>query len=156
MDSPVLNSWKEIAEYVGRGVRTVQRWERELGLPVRRPRQHVRSPVVAIPAELDEWLLRGRTVRSRPTMPSNCEHGSVLAKSKELRARLKVLSAEVGKATAAFVRTTQLIAQLGQNRAASQPGNRVRGYTSTPADEPTRKRPAPKVVEQRRNKRASA
>jgi len=35
--SEVLNSWKEIAAYVGRGVRTVQRWERELGFPVRHP-----------------------------------------------------------------------------------------------------------------------
>ncbi len=31
----VLNSWKEIACYLGRGVRTVQRYERDLGLPVR-------------------------------------------------------------------------------------------------------------------------
>ncbi len=58
--SPALNSWKEIAVYVGRGVRTVQRWERELGLPVRRPHKHLRSPVIAIPAELDEWLRRGK------------------------------------------------------------------------------------------------
>jgi phage terminase Nu1 subunit (DNA packaging protein) len=59
MNTPLLNSWKEIAEYVGRGVRTVQRWERELGLPVRRPRSHLRSPVIAIPSEIDEWLRRG-------------------------------------------------------------------------------------------------
>jgi hypothetical protein len=26
----VLNSWKEIAHHLGRGVRTVQRWEQEL------------------------------------------------------------------------------------------------------------------------------
>jgi hypothetical protein len=31
-----LNSWKEIASYMGRGVRTVQRYERELHLPVGR------------------------------------------------------------------------------------------------------------------------
>ncbi len=55
-----LNSWKEIAVYVGRGVRTVQRWERELGLPVRRPHDHLRSPVIALPAEIDEWLRRGK------------------------------------------------------------------------------------------------
>ena len=35
--SSVLNSWKEIASYLGRSVRTVQRWEREFGLPVHRP-----------------------------------------------------------------------------------------------------------------------
>ena len=36
MDPDLLNSWKEIAAYMGRGVRTLQRWERDLALPVRR------------------------------------------------------------------------------------------------------------------------
>jgi hypothetical protein len=29
----LLNSWKEIAAYLNRGIRTVQRWEAELGMP---------------------------------------------------------------------------------------------------------------------------
>jgi hypothetical protein len=52
----VLNSWKEIASYLGRGVRTVQRYERDLNLPVRRPRGTPRSAVVALPEDLDAWL----------------------------------------------------------------------------------------------------
>jgi predicted DNA-binding transcriptional regulator AlpA len=51
-----LNSWKEIAAYVGRGVRTVQRWEQELQFPVRRPRGRKRSAVIALSHEIDEWL----------------------------------------------------------------------------------------------------
>ena len=31
-----LNSWKEIAAFVGRDERTVKRWEEARGLPVRR------------------------------------------------------------------------------------------------------------------------
>ncbi len=62
MRSPLLNSWKEIAQYLGRGVRTVERWEKELGLPVRRPRNRPHSPVVAIPAEIDAWLRRNRHI----------------------------------------------------------------------------------------------
>jgi hypothetical protein len=54
--SGVLNSWKEISTYLGRGVRTVQRWEAELNLPVHRPRGKSRSAVVAFRQELDEWL----------------------------------------------------------------------------------------------------
>lgn len=54
--SHVLSSWKEIAAYLGKSVRTVQRMEVELGLPVRRPAGHPRSAVMAIPAELDNWL----------------------------------------------------------------------------------------------------
>lgn len=52
----ILNSWKEIAQYLGRGVRTVQRWEAELGLPVRRPRGKSRSAVIALTSELDRWM----------------------------------------------------------------------------------------------------
>jgi hypothetical protein len=48
-----LNGWKEIAAYFGKGVRTVQRWEVELNLPVRRaPGTEI---VYAFTAELDAW-----------------------------------------------------------------------------------------------------
>lgn len=52
----ILNSWKEIAAYLGRSVRTVQRMEADLGLPVRRPRGHARTSVTALASELDQWL----------------------------------------------------------------------------------------------------
>ena len=52
----ILNSWKEIAGYLNRGVRTVQRWEAELGMPVRRPRGKGRSAVIAMRSELDRWI----------------------------------------------------------------------------------------------------
>ena len=51
-----LDSWKQIAVYLGREVRTVQRWEQNLCLPVHRPRGKNRSAVVAFPEELDQWL----------------------------------------------------------------------------------------------------
>lgn len=56
MSAEVLSSWKEIAAYLRRGRRTVQRWERELGLPVRRPRGRERGTVFAWPREIDTWL----------------------------------------------------------------------------------------------------
>jgi len=65
MAERILNSWKEIAQYVGRGVRTLQRWERELGFPVRRPRPHQRSAVIAFPAEVDAWLKATQTRRAK-------------------------------------------------------------------------------------------
>ncbi len=52
----ILNSWKEIAAYLGRGVRTVQRWEADLGLPVHRPKGKDRSAVLGFSEELDAWL----------------------------------------------------------------------------------------------------
>ena len=51
-----LNSWKEIANYMGRGVRTVQRYEVQYGLPVRRPAGKSRSSVMATRAEIDAWV----------------------------------------------------------------------------------------------------
>jgi hypothetical protein len=50
-----LDSWKEIAAYLKRGVRTVQRWERSNGLPVRRLELEKHGTVYAYKAELDAW-----------------------------------------------------------------------------------------------------
>jgi phage terminase Nu1 subunit (DNA packaging protein) len=55
-DPNLLNSWKEIARYMGRAVRTLQRWEEECQLPIHRPRGRKRSAVFALPTELDAWL----------------------------------------------------------------------------------------------------
>src|SRR5215469_13598177 len=64
-----LNSWKEIAQYLDRGVRTAQRWEHELGLPVHRIGKEKRSPVFAAASELNFWL---STVEvDRPSRPSH-------------------------------------------------------------------------------------
>src|SRR5881227_3131586 len=54
--SDVLNSWKEVSSYIGRGVRTVQRWEKDFGLPVRRPSGHLRGSVIALKTDIDNWL----------------------------------------------------------------------------------------------------
>jgi hypothetical protein len=55
-----LDSWKEIAAYLGRGVRTVQRWEREEDLPVHRLSHEKRGTVYAIREELAAWWDRRR------------------------------------------------------------------------------------------------
>lgn len=52
-----LDSWKEIAEYLDRDVRTAIRWEHERGLPVHRMPGTKRSSVFALPGEIDRWLL---------------------------------------------------------------------------------------------------
>jgi TolB-like protein/tetratricopeptide (TPR) repeat protein len=49
------DSWKEIAAYLGRTTRTVQRWEREAGLPVHRFRRDKQGSVYAVRSELDAW-----------------------------------------------------------------------------------------------------
>jgi TolB-like protein/Tfp pilus assembly protein PilF len=51
-----LDSWKEIAAYLGRDVTTVQRWEKREGMPVHRHLHDKRGSVYALPPELDGWL----------------------------------------------------------------------------------------------------
>ena len=53
-----IDSWKEIAAYLGRDVRTAIRWEKDKGLPVHRVPGGQRKAVFAYTAELDAWLKR--------------------------------------------------------------------------------------------------
>lgn len=56
-DSDRLDSWKEISEYVTREIRTCQRWEKELGLPVYRINdESTRSKVFAYKKEIKQWF----------------------------------------------------------------------------------------------------
>jgi hypothetical protein len=58
MSRQILNGWKEISNYIRRSVRTVQRWEARLGLPVYRPALKDGSAVVAFSDDLDRWISR--------------------------------------------------------------------------------------------------
>src|ERR1700683_2986119 len=51
-----LDSWKDIASYLRRDVRTAIRWERDKGWPVRRVPGGQRKAVFAFTSELDAWL----------------------------------------------------------------------------------------------------
>jgi Tol biopolymer transport system component len=54
-DEPRLESWKAIAAYLNRDVRTAKRWEVREGLPVHRHQHQSRSSVYAYPREIDLW-----------------------------------------------------------------------------------------------------
>jgi len=56
-----LESWGEIASYLRREIRTVQRWERNLGLPIHRLSVGKNSSVFAYPSELDKWYKERET-----------------------------------------------------------------------------------------------
>ena len=59
----ILHGWKEIANFLRRGVRTVQRYERDLGLPVHRLSGKSRGSVLAEEAELRQWIANTAHVR---------------------------------------------------------------------------------------------
>ena len=58
MTPTVFSSWKEIAQFFGKSVRTVQRWERTLELPIIRPDNASGNIVLAKVADLEAWLLK--------------------------------------------------------------------------------------------------
>ena len=61
-----LDSWKEIAAYLRREVRTVQRWEKSANLPVHRFQLEKQSAIYAYKSELDAWYSD-----RRPTLESD-------------------------------------------------------------------------------------
>lgn len=54
-DDERLDSWKEVARYLKREVRTVQRWEKSEGLPIHRKHHDSLASVYAYKSELDQW-----------------------------------------------------------------------------------------------------
>jgi Tfp pilus assembly protein PilF len=62
-----LDGWKAIAGYLGRDIRTVQRWELSEGLPVRRLEHRHRASAYAFTAELDAWLAARTQSGETPT-----------------------------------------------------------------------------------------
>jgi hypothetical protein len=67
-DGNRLDTWKEIAVYLNREVRTVQRWEKREGLPVHGHFHAKGRTVYALKEEIDVWLMgRGQyPLESRP------------------------------------------------------------------------------------------
>lgn len=61
-----LDSWKEIAVYVDREVRTVQRWGKPEDLPVRRQFHRKACTVYAFKSEIDAWLANRSQTFSEP------------------------------------------------------------------------------------------
>ena len=82
-----LDSWKEIATYLGREVRTVQRWEKNEGLPVHRQIHEKLASVYAYKSEVDGWW-RERSAKLA-SKPENGEIAGGRALSHGLQGRRK-------------------------------------------------------------------
>jgi Tol biopolymer transport system component len=124
-----LESWKEIAAYLRREVRTVQRWEKTDGLPVHRLYHSKRGSVYALTAELDRWRQTRSDAVAQEKEPDGEDVAAPLAPPREPRVRWVAASAIavllVGMA-AWFV-----------GRAAGTPEPRVTYETNLPGDEDT-------------------
>src|SRR5216683_485048 len=81
---PRLESWGEIAAYLRREIRTVQRWEKYQGLPVRRLQIGKLGSVYAYRSELDKWY------RERQPHAENGEEDAGEALNGEVAAQVAV------------------------------------------------------------------
>ena len=73
IDDPAnrLESWKEIAGYLGREVRTVQLWEKNEGLPIHRHQHARQGSVYAYKNEIDTWRQARAQVAVTDTAPAS-------------------------------------------------------------------------------------
>jgi hypothetical protein len=94
----VLRTWKEVASYLGRGVRTVQRYERDFYLPVRRVSGRKSGSILAFPEDLDQWLKQSSSKDNPPTM-QNLRERNVLQVHQQaivaLQSNLRALSGKL-------------------------------------------------------------
>ena len=87
-NSPILSGWKDIANYLGKGVRTVQRYESDMGLPIRRPAGKSGGSVIAKVGEIDAWVI---------ACPSREEFGVSMPASNPFSANVKAMMNSVSE-----------------------------------------------------------
>ena len=106
-----LDTWKSVAQYLGRSCRTVQRWHSEYGLPV----HHLggdASSVFAYTDELDRWLRqRGRTISEHASDPPQASHPPREGVIKDESVRLSSTSSPEWTPDAARIRSAGLVAR---------------------------------------------
>jgi hypothetical protein len=137
-DPAVLSCWKDIANYLGKGVRTVQRWEREFQLPVRRPKgANCKSAVVVDPRDLDAWLASRWALRASKKTAESLESSAELMELKAaikkkidaaraLRAQQGQLIHDLSAATQMLVQNCDLLSKGGTlDSAQAKEGSRI-------------------------------
>jgi TolB-like protein/Tfp pilus assembly protein PilF len=100
-----LDSWKEIAAFLGRAERTVKRWETERGLPVHRVPGGGRSAVFAYSNELADWLKgKSQELDAEEAASGDLEdHASELSETENKQAFASPLTPVPGVETAAKI-----------------------------------------------------
>ena len=132
--SRILNSWKEIASYLGRGVRTIQRYEEQLGLPVHRPAGTDRSAVLAFADELEQWLRNTPIRNGTHSNPTNGNSSNVIELPEirikdNLRSQLERAKQEMERAHAEYRRTLEnynALKRRVKNDEASSPNGKLK------------------------------
>lgn len=105
----VLSGWKDIANYLGKAVRTVQRYEYELGLPVHRPSGKLCGSVIAAKSDLDAWVT-ARPAREGPVIvDSNPDPSALLHELKTNLQQFKRLREETAQSRQALAKSRKVL-----------------------------------------------
>jgi hypothetical protein len=105
LNRQILNGWKEISNHIKRGVRTAQRWEALLGMPVHRPSLKDRSAVIAFSDELDRWISRLSNGESHDMLARVENSAKILTcHTAEVELQTRGLEKQVARALAVFRR----------------------------------------------------
>jgi hypothetical protein len=115
-DRDRLDSWKEIAVYLGREVRTAQRWEKREGMPIHRHIHEKASSVCAFKHEIDAWLHSRNWAASEPAPKEDCSEPATGSLNPTLlaAARMPAKSRLLSQNSAAGVGSLDLL--QGENR----------------------------------------
>src|ERR1700677_2243406 len=145
MSQQILNGWKEISNHIERGVRTAQRWEVRLGMPVHRPALKDRSAVVAFTDELDRWLSRtapntldANREGSEETLIRLHHNLSSLAwHTSELASQTRALQEQLKRSLA--IQHSRIAARMHARRTAASSTNLVATLPFQPKNNPRRR-----------------
>ncbi len=115
-----LDSWKEIASFLKRGVRTVQRWEKEEGFPIHRHQHAKLGSIYALRSEVIAWQNgRDRNTGKQKNEPrAVADESAATSLTKLLVLPFENLSRDPEEDYFSDGLTEEMIAQLGRFRPA--------------------------------------
>ena len=79
-----LEGWKQIAAYLKRDVRTLQRWERTEQFPVRRQMHRKLASILAFKGELDRWVDQRCSLQSKKASTTSLHAYELYLKGRQL------------------------------------------------------------------------
>ena len=118
--SEVLSSWKDVAAHLGKSVRTVQRWETELRLPIHRPDKRQQRIILAYPEELKQWVGAKLAAANRDGSKSHQRLEENTSRLKAQLRRLQSLSETLQRRTAASLDRAERTRSLARRASATQ------------------------------------